>query len=46
MSKHNEIQYGLGCPNAFGLKSTDCTVNCKQCWKQAIKDIKFKEDQQ
>lgn len=33
------------CPKGFGIGNCyDCIRNCQKCWKQAIKDIKFKGD--
>lgn len=37
-----------GCPGSIGLNILHCYLchhsTCKECWKQAIKDIKFKEE--
>ncbi|NFI57000.1 hypothetical protein FDA48_11710 [Clostridium botulinum] len=35
-----------GCPNEYGLKKYEpCTgITCKECWKNAVKNIKFKDD--
>lgn len=37
------------CPNRIGLKNTllnfhKCCSDCKECWENAIKELKFKED--
>lgn len=37
------------CPNIVRLENTekyngDCCGNCKECWENAIKELKFKED--
>lgn len=33
----------LACPGGLGLLE-DCGEGCKQCWCEAVKDIKFKDD--
>lgn len=37
-----------GCPNEYELKEYEsCTckdITCKECWRNAVKDIKFKDD--
>ncbi|NFU45254.1 hypothetical protein FDF80_19200, partial [Clostridium sporogenes] len=30
------------CPSNYGLKESDCYCICAECWENAIKDIKFK----
>ncbi|MFR2528729.1 MAG: DUF3310 domain-containing protein [Clostridium paraputrificum] len=33
------------CPECVGLKnSDDGCLNCSKCWREAVKDIKFKDD--
>lgn len=33
------------CPECVGLKnSDDSCLNCSKCWREAVKDIKFKDD--
>jgi len=32
------------CPSDYDLKDLTCGNKCKECWKQAIKDIKFKRE--
>lgn len=35
-----------GCPDEYGLKEYDpCDdIECKECWENAVKEIKFKDD--
>lgn len=32
------------CPYNCNLPDSDCNITCKECWKNAVKDIKFKDD--
>lgn len=32
------------CPYNYNLPDSDCNITCKECWKNAVKDIKFKDD--
>lgn len=34
----------LACPGALGLLEDCGEKGCKQCWREAVKDIKFKDD--
>lgn len=34
----------LSCPGALGLLEDCGEKGCKQCWREAVKDIKFKDD--
>ena len=34
----------LACPGALGLLEDCGEKGCKQCWREAIKDIKFRDD--
>ena len=34
----------LACPGALGLVEDCGEKGCKQCWREAVKDIKFKDD--
>jgi len=42
--------YGRNCPSCHGLKPLKCTDKrigsdvCEKCWREAVKDIKFKGD--
>lgn len=37
--------FDVGCPSKFGLDDLKgCRVQCCDCWDNAIKDIKFKDD--
>lgn len=32
------------CPYNYNLPDSDCNITCKECWKNEVKDIKFKDD--
>ena len=32
------------CPYEYNLPDSSCDISCKECWKNAVKDIKFKDD--
>lgn len=32
------------CPDDYNLPVLSCFRSCKECWKNAVKDIKFKDD--
>lgn len=34
----------IDCPYNYNLPDSDCDITCKECWKNAVKDIKFKDD--
>ena len=34
----------IDCPYNYDLPDSDCNTTCKECWKNAVKDIKFKDD--
>lgn len=34
----------IDCPYNYNLPDSDCNTTCKECWKNAVKDIKFKDD--
>lgn len=34
----------IDCPYNYNLPDSDCDITCKECWENAVKDIKFKDD--
>lgn len=34
----------IDCPYNYDLPDSDCNITCKECWENAVKDIKFKDD--
>lgn len=34
----------IDCPYNYNLPDSGCNTTCKECWKNAVKDIKFKDD--
>lgn len=34
----------IDCPYNYNLPDSDCDITCKECWIEAVKDIKFKDD--
>ncbi len=39
-----EKSFNCGCPNKIGLKNSCLKPSCIECWTEAVKDIKFKDD--
>lgn len=34
----------IDCPFNYNLPDSNCNITCKECWENAVKDIKFRDD--